>query len=109
MDRIDPYKLVESAEKASKLLKSMSHPSRLMVLCYLMDGERPVSALNRAVPLSQSALSQHLAGLRQAGLVDTRRESQSVYYRLKSTAVTGILEALYRIYCSNPNNEEQPS
>jgi DNA-binding transcriptional ArsR family regulator len=105
MEPVDPEKLVENAEKASQLLKSMSHPSRLMVLCYLMSGEHPVSALNRAVPLSQSALSQHLAGLRQAGLVDTRRESQAIYYRLKSKAVSGILEALYRIYC-DPNNKE---
>jgi DNA-binding transcriptional ArsR family regulator len=105
MEQIDPKKLVENAEKASKLLKTMSHPSRLMVLCYLMNGERAVSALNQAIPLSQSALSQHLAGLRQAGLVDTRRESQAIHYRLKRKAVSGILEALYRIYC-NPNNEE---
>jgi DNA-binding transcriptional ArsR family regulator len=105
MQSIDPNQLAEKAEKASTLLKAMSHPSRLMVLCYLMDGERPVSALNEAIPLSQSALSQHLAGLRQAGLVDTRRESQAIHYRLKSKAVSGILEALYRIYC-NPNNEE---
>ena len=105
MKQIDPQKLVENAERASMLLKTMSHPSRLMVLCHLMNGEHPVSALNQAIPLSQSALSQHLAGLRQAGLVDTRRESQAIYYRLTSTAVSGILEALYRIYC-DPNNEE---
>lgn len=105
MEHIDPQKLEENAEKAAKLLKSMSHPSRLMVLCYLMKGECTVSVLNQVIPLSQSALSQHLAGLRQAGLVDTRRESQVIHYRLKSQAVSGILEALYRIYC-NPNNEE---
>ena len=107
MEQIDPQKLVENAEKASRLLKTMGHPSRLMVLCYLMDGECPVSALNQAIPLSQSALSQHLAGLRQAGLVETRRESQAIYYRLASQAVAGILETLYRIYC-NPKSEELP-
>ena len=105
MEQIDPNRLIENAEKASRLLKVMSHPSRLIVLCYLMNGERPVSELNQAIPLSQSALSQHLAGLRQAGLVDTRRESQAIYYRLNSKAVSGIIEALYRIYC-NPINEE---
>lgn len=105
MEQMDSEKLLENAEKASNLLKMMSHPSRLMVLCYLMDGERPVSALNEAIPLSQSALSQHLAGLRQAGLVETRRESQAIHYNLKSKAVTGILEALYLIYC-HTNNEE---
>lgn len=105
MEDIDPKKLEENAEKAAKLLKSMSHPSRLLVLCHLLKTECPVSTLNQAVPLSQSALSQHLAGLRQAGIVDTRREGQVIYYRLKSKAVSGILEALYRIYC-NPNNKE---
>jgi DNA-binding transcriptional ArsR family regulator len=106
MERIDPQKLEESAEKAAKLLKSMSHPSRLMVLCHLMNGERPVSSLNQAVPLSQSALSQHLAALRQAGLVDTRRERQVIYYRLKSNAVSDVIEALYQIYCNFNDKEE---
>ena len=105
MGQIEPQKLEKNAEKASKLLKSMSHPGRLMVLCHLMTGECPVSALNQAAPLSQSALSQHLAALRKADLVETRRESQVIYYRLKSQAVAEILASLYRIYC-NPNNEE---
>ncbi len=104
---IDPQELEKNAEEAAKLLKSMSHPARLMVLCRLLSGECPVSVLNQAVPLSQSALSQHLASLREAGLVGTRRESQVIYYRLKSQAVSGILEALYQIYC-NPNNKEKP-
>ena len=108
MKHIDPKTLVEKADKASKLLKIMSHPSRLMVLCYLMEGELSVSALNQAIPLSQSALSQHLAGLRQAGLVDTRRESQTIHYHLKSEAVSGILEALYRIYCKPDKKEQSP-
>jgi DNA-binding transcriptional ArsR family regulator len=105
MEQVNPQKLEENAEKAAKLLKSMSHPSRLMVLCHLMNGERSVSSLNQVVPLSQSALSQHLAALRQAGLVDTRRESQVIYYRLKSNAVSGVIEALYQIYC-NFNDKE---
>jgi DNA-binding transcriptional ArsR family regulator len=105
MDNIDPQKLEENAELAAKLLKSMSHPSRLMVLCRLLGGECPVSTLNQAVPLSQSALSQHLASLRQADLVDTRRDSQVIYYRLKSHAVLEILKALYQIYCT-PNDKE---
>jgi DNA-binding transcriptional ArsR family regulator len=85
----------------------MSHPSRLMVLCHLMKEEHPVSELNQTVPLTQSALSQHLAGLRKAGLVDTRREGQVIYYRLSSPEVAAMLETLYRIYCTNPNNKEE--
>ena len=106
MKHITPDKLEENADKAACLLKSMSHPSRLMVLCHLMNGESSVSILNQVIPLSQSALSQHLANLRDAGLVTTRRESQIIHYRLNSKAVSEILEALYRIYC-NPKNEEQ--
>ncbi|MEN8211854.1 MAG: metalloregulator ArsR/SmtB family transcription factor [Thermodesulfobacteriota bacterium] len=106
MEQIDPKILEQNAETAAKLLKNMSHPSRLMVLCHLMKGECPVNVLNQAISLSQSALSQHLAGLRQAGLVDTRREGQVIHYRLKSQSVLRIIEALYRIYC-NPNNKEQ--
>ena len=105
MKQIDPSQLKENAEKAASLLKNMGHPSRLMVLCHLMNGECPVSVLNQAVPLSQSALSQHLASLRAAGLVETRRESQVIHYRLNSQAVSDILQVLYRIYC-NPNSEE---
>ncbi len=105
MKKIDPEKLEENAEKVSILLKSMSHPSRLMVLCHLVNGEYPVRKLNQAIPLGQSALSQHLASLRDAGLVETRREGQVVYYRLNSKPVSDLLQVLYRIYC-NPKNEE---
>ncbi len=105
MEKIEAYKLKENAGKAAGLLKSMSHPSRLMVLCHLMNGECPVSELNQAVPLSQSALSQHLASLREAGLVQTRRESQTIHYRLDSEAVSAIVQTLYGIYC-NPKKEE---
>jgi DNA-binding transcriptional ArsR family regulator len=105
MEQIDPEILERKAVEAAGLLKSMSHPSRLMVLCHLLKGECPVSLLNQAVPLSQSALSQHLACLRDAGLVETRRESQIIHYRLKSRAVSDVLQALYRIYC-NPEQEE---
>ena len=106
MEPIDPEKLEKNAEKAAKLLKHMGHPSRLMVLCTLMKGEAPVRMLNQVIPLSQSALSQHLAGLRQSGLVETRREGQVIYYRLKSRAVTGIIEVLYRFYNKSENKEK---
>lgn len=96
----------KNAEKASGLHKSMGHPGRLMVLCQLMKGECSVSRLNDVVPLSQSALSQHLAGLRKSGLVETRRESQMIYYSLNSEAASEIVQYLYRIYC-NPNVKEK--
>lgn len=106
MEQIDLYRLERNAEKAARLMKSMSHPGRLMVLGHLRQGECSVSVLNQAVLLSQSALSQHLACLRDAGLVETRRESQVIHYRLKSKAVSDVLQALYHIYCK-PKNEEK--
>ena len=98
---MNPRRLEENAEKAAALLKAMSHSGRLMVLCTLMHGEASVGELNRVIPLSQSALSQHLAALRKADLVDTRREGQVIHYRLKSGDVTGIIKALYQIYCTD--------
>mgnify|MGYP001826300793 CR=1 FL=1 len=95
------------AGEAARLMKAMSNAKRLLILCQLANAERSVGELATAVGLSQSALSQHLASLREAGLVGTRRESQAIFYRLQSRAVTGILEALYQIYC-NPNNKEKP-
>lgn len=87
-----------SAEAAT-LLKSMANRSRLMILCSLVDGELSVSELNDLVPLSQSALSQHLAYLRKAGLVSTRREAQAVFYRLEGDKAIRVLGVLKSIYC----------
>ena len=67
-------------EAAAELLKSMANPQRLRVLCLLLEGERSVGQINEQIELSQSALSQHLAVLRESQLVNTRREAQTVYY-----------------------------
>lgn len=89
------------AESACELLKKMSNPKRLMILCLLVDGERTVSELSEFIggALSQSALSQHLAALREAELVTTRREAQNIYYRLEGDRVPRVLAALKSIYC----------
>ncbi|NND66245.1 MAG: winged helix-turn-helix transcriptional regulator [Halioglobus sp.] len=89
----------EHAAQAAQLLKKMANEHRLLVLCALADGEMSVSELNAVIPLSQSALSQHLAALRAAGLVQTRRESLSVYYRLQGEAAIKVIEVLQSIYC----------
>jgi DNA-binding transcriptional ArsR family regulator len=70
-----------------------------MILCELSHGERSVGALSEAVPLSQSALSQHLAVLREEGLVATRREAQAIFYSLASVPVRRIIGLLYELYC----------
>ncbi|HKK31888.1 MAG TPA: metalloregulator ArsR/SmtB family transcription factor [Alphaproteobacteria bacterium] len=91
--------LEHKASEAARLLGAMSNPRRLMVLCQLVEGEMNVTALAEAVGLSQSALSQHLAKLREAGLVGTRREAQTIYYRLVGEEATEVLRTLHRIYC----------
>ena len=87
------------ARAAANLLKAMAKEHRLMIMCTLMDGELCVGELNEKVPLSQSALSQHLASLRDAGLVSTRKESQTVYYKVSGTEASKIIAVLQSIYC----------
>jgi DNA-binding transcriptional ArsR family regulator len=81
------------------LLKSIANESRLMVMCVLSEGEFSVGALNDRIELSQSALSQHLAILREQGLVQTRRERQTIYYSLAETAALDVIHTLHEIYC----------
>ena len=89
----------EHARDAANLLKKMSNEHRLLVLCSLMAGELSVGELNKMMPLSQSALSQHLASLREAGLVKTRRESQTIYYSLSGDEAIKVIGVLQSIYC----------
>ena len=88
-----------AAFQASQLLKAMANEYRLLILCNLMEGEKQVGELNELINLSQSALSQHLARLRQDGLVQTRRESQAIFYSLASNEVEQIIAVLYQLYC----------
>jgi len=94
-----PEDLREHARKAAQLLKALSNESRLMILCQLADGEMSVGEINSRIDLSQSALSQHLAVLRQQSLVSTRRVAQTIYYRVADASALRILEALHGIYC----------
>lgn len=90
---------VESAQQTAALLKVMSNENRLMILCTLMNNEMSVSELNNHIPLSQSALSQHLAVLRKDEIVDTRRVSQTIYYRVKKPEVITLLHTLHELFC----------
>ena len=87
------------AADAARLLKALANEKRLMLLCLLVEGERSVGELNARVELSQSALSQHLAVLREDGLVSTRREAQTIYYALADSPALGVMQALYAAYC----------
>lgn len=100
----DPPDMREHAGRAAALLRSLANPNRLLVLCALGEGERTVGELNREVPLSQSALSQHLAVLRAEGLVATRREARHVFYRLQPGPVGGLIAVLQSHFCpANPD------
>ncbi len=93
------------AADASRLLKALGNAQRLRVLCLLVDCEMSVGQINEQLPdLSQSALSQHLAKLREEGLVQTRREAQTIWYTLEHGPAQQIITTLYDIYCA-PDND----
>jgi DNA-binding transcriptional ArsR family regulator len=92
----------EHAADAARLLKALGNEQRLLILCNLLEKPLSVGELNERVPLSQSALSQHLALLREAGMVETRRESQSIFYSLPPGPVTRVMALLQDLYCSVP-------
>lgn len=96
---IDVETMLSNIESAAKWLKAIANPYRLMILCQLLDNELSVTELNETVPLSQSALSQHLAVLRSEDLVATRKSSQIVYYTLKDEEVTQVISILHNRYC----------
>ncbi len=97
----NPVDLMETrAEEAARLLSALGQTKRLMVLCRLVDNEMSVGALAEAVGLGQSALSQHLARLRDLGIVATRREAQTIYYRLASDNARRLIGLLYDLYCA---------
>ena len=89
----------DHASDAAGLMKALGNESRLMILCILAEGERSVGELNEMVPLSQSALSQQLARLRQQDLVKTRRESQTIFYSLTPGPTDRIIHLLHDIFC----------
>lgn len=89
--------------EAAALLKALSNPDRLLLLCQLIDGERTVAALGDRSGISQPSLSQQLAVLRTEGLVATRRDGKHVHYRVASPAARAILTTLHEIYCIAPN------
>lgn len=90
----------EKAEQAAQMLKALSNEKRLMILCKLLEhGEMSVNSLMGDVGLSQSALSQHLARMREEKIVDTRRDAQQIFYRVTDARVREILAALKNTFC----------
>lgn len=96
----DLQRLQASASQAAALLQAVGNPHRLLVLCLLIEhGEMTVGAINALVPLSPSALSQHLSRMREEGLVAFRREAQTLHYRIDHPHVATLMGALKEIFC----------
>ena len=87
------------AGEVAKLLKTLAHPARLMLVCTLVEGEFSVGELEDRLDIHQPSLSQQLTVLRDAGIVTTRRESRQIFYRLTEEKAVQLIEALYHIYC----------
>ncbi len=98
MAQMNLEQMLTHSAQAARLLKAVANERRLVILCYLLENELSVTEMNEKLGLSQSALSQHLAVLRRQKLVKTRRDAQTVYYRLHSheaQALIGLLDSLY--------------
>jgi DNA-binding transcriptional ArsR family regulator len=98
--KIEPEAMEAAADRASELLKSLANRHRLLILCQLVDGERSVGDLASFLGARDSTVSQHLALLRKDGLVQTRREGQTIYYAISSAPAQRVLETLFAIYCA---------
>jgi DNA-binding transcriptional ArsR family regulator len=94
--------MVESAAEAAEFLKRFAHPSRLMVLCALADGERSVRDLEDTLGIRQPGLSQQIAELREAGLISGRRESKNMFYSLSDGRVKDFIGLMHRMFCEAP-------
>lgn len=99
LEQIGLERFQARADDAARLMKALSNRNRLMILCRLTDGERQVGDLAAEVGLSQSALSQHLALLRQDGLVAARREGVAMHYAIADPAVGRVIALLAELYC----------
>lgn len=95
---INKFELSHNAEEATAFLKQVANKNRLMILCILFEGEKSVSELNKDVAISQSALSQHLAKLRESGMVKTRKETTTIFYSLADPKVEKLIETLQTIF-----------
>ena len=101
--------LEPSADEAAELLSTMGNPKRLLILCHLLDRELSVGELSGLVGLAQSPLSQHLAKLRALRMVRSRRDGQSMRYRLASPKVGKVLATLHGIYCETKSGAPSSS
>lgn len=100
LQTIDISGMEAKAEEAAEMLSALAHPTRLLLLCALVEGETSVTELVDMSGFSQSSVSQHLGKMRALKLVATRRDGQTIYYRLANDDVKRILKVLHGIYCA---------
>ncbi len=94
------FDLIQNVDQAADFLSALANNKRLLILCKLLHNEMSVGALAKAIDLSQSALSQHLAKLRALDLVSTRRDAQTIYYMVSSPHIELMLSTLSSLYMS---------
>jgi len=95
--------MAAQAADVAGLLKTLAHPARLMLVCTLVEGEFSVGALETALDLHQPSLSQQLNVLREAGIVETRRDGKQIFYRLTGEKAAQLVAALHGIFCAEPS------
>lgn len=106
-EQLDPAAMRVAAERARGLLKVLSNPDRLMLLCQLSLGEHCVGDLEGALGIAQPTLSQQLGVLREEQLVHTRREGKQIFYSIASTEAMAVMQVLYQLFCSNRQGEQE--
>ena len=99
-EKLDMQAMQSAAANASRLLKALANPDRLLLLCQLTQGEHCVSEMEALVGVLQPTLSQQLGVLRQEGLVTTRRDGKQIYYSIASDDALAVLELLYQRFCA---------
>lgn len=95
----------QKAGQASELLKALSSPHRLKLLCAMVSGEQSVGALAEQLGVRETLVSQHLTLLRKDRLVEARRDGRTIYYRIASKQAEAVIATLYRLYCEEPGFE----
>lgn len=99
---IDIDRLRQAAGEATRLLRVLGNPDRLLLLCRLSQGELCVGELENETGIRQPTLSQQLTVLRDEQLVATRRDGRQIFYRIEAPEAVAVMDTLYRLYCGNP-------
>lgn len=96
---VPPAEMARNAEAAAAYLKTLAHEGRLMILCHLGSGEKSVGELEELLQIRQAAVSQMLARLRGEGLVTSRRDGKTIFYKLADNNTHEVISLLYRLFC----------